>query len=216
MPFTPAEIALVATFADQAVIAIENVRLFNETKEALEQQTATGEVLQVISGSMADTKPVFDKILESGRHLFRSDEMDVLVVDEQGQLQIAAYVGNAHDAVAATFPAPVERTPAGRAIRERRVVHWPDLVHGSDVPGVLRKMAKVAGYQSMAFAPMLWEDRGIGAIGVARSRGPFNAKELAMLQTFADQAVIAIQNARLFNETKRRSNTRPPPPRCCR
>jgi signal transduction histidine kinase/CheY-like chemotaxis protein len=201
-PFAPAEIALIETFADQAVIAIENVRLFNETKEALEQQTATGEVLQVISGSMADTKPVFDKILESGRHLFRSDEMDVLVVDEQGQLQIAAYVGNAHDAVAATFPAPVERTPAGRAIRERRVVHWPDLAHGSDVPGVLRKMAKVAGYQSMAFAPMLWEDRGIGAIGVARAKGPFTAKELAMLQTFADQAVIAIQNARLFNETK--------------
>jgi GAF domain-containing protein/CheY-like chemotaxis protein/tetratricopeptide (TPR) repeat protein len=201
-PFAAAEIALIETFADQAVIAIENVRLFNETKEALEQQTATGEVLQVISGSMADTKPVFDKILESGRHLFRSDEMDVLVVDEQGQLQIAAYVGNAHDAVAATFPAPVERTPAGRAIRERRVVHWPDLAHGSDVPGVLRKMAKVAGYQSMAFAPMLREDRGIGAIGVARAKGPFSAKELAMLQTFADQAVIAIQNARLFNETK--------------
>ncbi len=201
-PFDPAEIALVETFADQAVIAIQNVRLFNETKEALEQQTATGEVLQVISGSMADTKPVFDKILESGRHLFRSDEMDVLVVDGQGQLQIAAYVGNAHDIVAATFPAPVERTPAGRAIRERRVVHWPDLAHGSDVPGVLRKMSKLAGYQSMAFAPMLWEDHGIGAIGVARSKGPFTAKELAMLQTFADQAVIAIQNARLFNETK--------------
>ncbi len=201
-PFDPAEIALVETFADQAVIAIQNVRLFNETKEALEQQTATGEVLQVISGSMADTKPVFDKILESGRHLFRSDEMDVLVVDGQGQLQIAAYVGNAHDIVAATFPAPVERTPAGRAIRERRVVHWPDLAHGNDVPGVLRKMSKLAGYQSMAFAPMLWEDRGIGAIGVARAKGPFTGKELAMLQTFADQAVIAIQNARLFNETK--------------
>ena len=144
---------------------------------------------------------MFEKILESGRHLFRSDEMDVLLVDEQGQLQIAAYVGEAHDEVAATFPAPVERTPAGRAIRERKVVHWPDLAHGADVPGVLRKMAKVAGYQSMAFAPMLWEERGIGAVGVARSKGPFTDKELALLQTFADQAVIAIQNARLFNET---------------
>ncbi|UCG96467.1 MAG: GAF domain-containing protein [Burkholderiales bacterium] len=195
------EVALLQTFARQAVVAVENVRLFNETKEALEQQQAAAEILGVISSSVADTQPVFDKILESGRHLFRSDEMDVLVVDEDGQLQIAAYVGNAHDAVAATFPAPVERTPAGRAIRARKVVHWPDAVNGEDVPRVVREVSKAAGYQSMAFAPMLWEDRGIGAIGVARSRGPFSVKELAMLQTFADQAVIAIQNARLFRET---------------
>ncbi|HQR57223.1 MAG TPA: GAF domain-containing protein, partial [Burkholderiaceae bacterium] len=180
--------ALLRTFADQAVIAIQNARLFNETKEALEQQQASSEILSVISSSVADTKPVFEKILESGRHLFRSDEMDVLLVDDQGQLQIEAYVGDAHDAVAATFPAPVERTPAGRAIRERRVMHWPDLAHGAEVPGVLRKMSKVAGYQSMAFAPMLWDERGIGAIGVARRKGPFTTKELAMLQTFADQA----------------------------
>jgi signal transduction histidine kinase/CheY-like chemotaxis protein len=196
------EVALLQTFARQAVVAVENVRLFNETKEALEQQQAAAEILGVISSSVADTQPVFDKILESGRHLFRSDEMDVLVVDERGQLQIAAYVGKAHDAVAATFPAPVERTPAGRAIRARKVVHWPDTINGGDVPRVVREVSKVAGYQSMAFAPMLWESRGIGAIGVARARGPFSAKELAMLQTFADQAVIAIQNARLFNETQ--------------
>jgi GAF domain-containing protein len=200
--FTPRQIALVETFADQAVIAIQNARLFNETKEALEQQQAAGEILSVISSSVADTKPVFDKILESGRRLFGSDEMDVLVVDEAGQLQIAAYVGNSHDAVAATFPAPVERTPAGQAIRARRVVHWPDVIHGEDVPNVVRRVSKVAGYQSMAFAPMLWQDRGIGAIGVARARGPFSPKELAMLQTFADQAVIAIQNAQLFNDTR--------------
>ncbi len=196
------EVALLRTFARQAVVAVENVRLFNETKEALEQQQAAAEILGVISSSVADTQPVFDKILESGRHLFRSDEMDVLVVDEHGQLQIAAYVGSAHDAVAATFPAPVERTPAGRAIRTRKVVHWPDVIHGDDVPRVVREVSKVAGYQSMAFAPMLWEERGIGAVGVARAKGPFSAKELAMLQTFADQAVIAIQNSRLFRETQ--------------
>jgi GAF domain-containing protein/CheY-like chemotaxis protein len=201
-PFSERDINLIKTFADQAVIAIQNARLFNETQEALEQQQAAAEILSVISSSVADTKPVFEKILDSGHRLFGSDEMDVLLVDEHGQLQIAAYVGNVHDVVAATFPAPVERTPAGRAIAARRVVHWPDLVNGEDVPGVLRKMAKLAGYQSMAFAPMLWNERGIGAIGVARSGGPFTAKELAMLQTFADQAVIAIQNARLFNETK--------------
>ena len=81
-------------------------------------------------------------------------------------------------------------------------MHWPDFIDGEDVPGILRKMAKLIGYRSMMFAPMLWEGRGIGAIGVARSTGPFKPRELAMIQTFADQAVIAIQNARLFNETK--------------
>jgi GAF domain-containing protein len=196
------EIALAESFRDQALIAIENTRLFNETKEALEQQNASADILGVISNSVADAQPVFDKILESCKHLFGGDELDVLLVDEQGQLNIAAYIGESHDAVAATFPAPVELTPAGRAIRERKAVHWPDLVNGEDVPGVLRKMAKLIGYRSMVFAPMLKGDRGIGAIGVARSTGPFKPKELAMLQTFADQAVIAIENARLFNETQ--------------
>ncbi len=201
-PFAPHQVALLQTFADQAVIAIENVRLFNETQESLQQQKASAEVLAVISNSMADAQPVFEKILDSCKHLFGGDELDVLLVDEQGMLNIAAYRGVAHDIVAATFPAPVGRTPAGRALRERRVMHWPDLIDGDDVPGVLRKMAKLIGYRSMVFAPMLWNERGIGAIGVARSAGPFKPKELAMLQTFADQAVIAIQNARLFNETK--------------
>jgi len=202
-PFSDKEISLLKTFADQAVIAIQNARLFNETQEALQQQKASAEVLAVISSSVADTQPVFDKILDSCKHLFGGDELDVLLVDEQGMLQIAAYVGKAHDIIAATFPAPVDVTPAGIAIRERRVVHWPDVLgDAEDVPKVLRRMGQEVGYQSLAFAPMLWNDKGIGAIGVARSRGAFSAKELAMLQTFADQAVIAIQNARLFNETK--------------
>ncbi|MEO6747137.1 MAG: GAF domain-containing protein [Caldimonas sp.] len=201
-PFGDNDIGLLRTFADQAVIAIQNARLFNDTKEALEQQKASAEILSVISSSVADAQPVFDKILQSYKNLFGGDELDVLLVDEQGQLRIGAYLGAQHDIVGATFPAPVERTPAGLAIRERRVMHWPDLVDGPDVPGVLRKMAKLIGYRSMMFAPMLWEGRGIGAIGVARSTGAFTPKELVLAQTFADQAVIAIQNARLFNETK--------------
>ncbi|HYN61496.1 MAG TPA: GAF domain-containing protein, partial [Rubrivivax sp.] len=201
-PFSDDDARLIKSFADQAVIAIQNAQLFNETQETLQQQKASAEVLAVISSSVSDVQPVFEKILDSCKHLFGGDELDVLLVDEKGQLNIAAYRGVAHDIVAATFPAPVERTPAGRALRERRVMHWPDLIDGDDVPGVLRKMAKLIGYRSMVFAPMLWNERGIGAIGVARSTGPFKPKELAMLQTFADQAVIAIQNARLFNETK--------------
>ncbi len=202
-------LTLLQIFADQAVIAVENTRLFNELEarnrevsESLEQQKASADILSVISQSVSDSQPVFDKILQSCQHLFGGDELDVLLVDEQGMLRIGAYLGKARDIVAATFPAPVERTPAGQAIRERRVLHWPDLVHGADVPGVLRKMAAQVGYTSLMFAPMLWDGRGIGAIGVARSTGPFRPKELELVQTFADQAVIAIQNARLFNETQ--------------
>jgi len=209
MPFVAREIALLKAFADQAVVAIQNARVFNELEarnrevtEALDQQKASAEILTVISNSVSDSQPVFDKILQSCQYLFGGDELDVLLVDEQGQLRIGAYLGKAYETVAATFPAPVERTPAGQAIRERRVVHWPDLVHGENVPGVLRKMAKLVGYTSLMFAPMLWDGRGIGAIGVARSTGPFRPKELALAQTFADQAVIAIQNARLFKETQ--------------
>jgi signal transduction histidine kinase/DNA-binding response OmpR family regulator len=200
--FSDKEVTLLETFAAQAVIAIQNARMFSETKEALARQTASAEILSVISNSVADTRPVFEKILQSCKILFGGDELDVLLVDDQGRLDIAAYLGQAHDIVAATFPAPVERTPAGMALRERRVMHWPDLVGGPDVPGVLRKMAKLIGYRSMIFAPMLWNERGIGAIGVARSTGPFKPGELALAQTFADQAVIAIQNARMFNETR--------------
>jgi signal transduction histidine kinase len=173
-----------------------------EAREALEQHKASAEILSVISSSGADTQPVFDKILESCKRLFGGDEIGVLLVDEQGQISIRAYLGNSYDVVAPTFPAPVERTPAGRAISERRVVHWPDLVDGKDVPGIMRKMAKLIGYRSVVFAPMLWEGHGIGAIGVGRSTGPFQPRELATLQTFADQAVIAIQNVRLFTELR--------------
>ena len=203
--FSPKEIALLETFADQAAIAIENVRLFNETKEALEQQKASAEILSVISNSVADTGPVFEKILDSCKHLFGSDETAVLLVDDQGQVNLGAYLGKARDAVAATFPAPLDKSPAARAISERRVAHYPDVRNDASVTRAVRKVAELAGYQSMAYAPMMWDDKGIGAIGVSRAWGAFTDKELALLQTFADQAVIAIQNARLFGEIQAKS-----------
>ena len=112
--------------------------------------------------------------------------------------RVAAYVGKARDAVLATFPAPVDITPAGRAIRERRVAHYPDVLNNPDTPRVLRRMGEIVGYHSVAFAPMVLDGRGIGAVGVARSRGAFSDREMSLLQSFADQAVIAIGNARLF------------------
>jgi GAF domain-containing protein len=204
--FAAHHVQLLQTFADQAVIAIENVRLFNETREALEQQKASADILRAISSSVADTQPAFDKILDSCKHLFGSDETAVLLVDDEGLVTLGAYVGKQHDAVAATFPAPVDKSPAGHAIRERRVVHYTDAANHAQLTRAVRHVAQVAGYEAMAYAPMMWNERGIGAIGVSRLKGAFSDKELALLQTFADQAVIAIQNARLFNEVQARTS----------
>ncbi|MFM2055548.1 MAG: hypothetical protein RL456_3585, partial [Pseudomonadota bacterium] len=197
---------LLALLASQAGVALANARwahgLVNEASEALEQQKASADILRVISSSVADTQPVFEKILESCRHLFGSDDTAVLLVDEHDVVVLGAYVGGFRDAVAATFPAPLAKSPAARAIRERCVANYPDVVNDPTVTRSVREVARLAGYQAMAYAPMLWGERGIGAIGVSRRKGSFSARELALLQTFADQAVIAIQNARLFNETK--------------
>ena len=191
-----------ALLASQAALALANLRLTNEVKDSLEQQQASADILRVISSSVADTQPVFDKILDSCKHLFGGDELDVLLVDEQGMLQVAAYVGKARDTIMATFPAQVAGSAPGRAITEQRVVHYADVQNNPDTPPIMRRMGQAIGYHSVAFAPMLWEERGIGVVGVARSRGAFSDKELALLQTFADQAAIAIQNARLLNDTQ--------------
>ncbi len=202
--FTDKQVEMVNTFAAQAVIAIENVRLFNETKEALDQQKASAEVLQVISSSVADTTPVFDKILESCERLFVGQHVGINLIGEDGAVHLGPYRGPRRPEVERVFPLPLSRESAtGLAILERRVMHYPDMEHAADVPEPVRRTAKMTGFKSVIFAPMLWEGRGIGAIWVNREfAGPFSDKEITLLKTFADQAVIAIQNSRLFNETK--------------
>ncbi len=207
--FSEKQIRLLETFAAQAVIAISNTQLFEEVQartaevtEALEQQKASAEILSVISQSVEDTQPVFEKILESCQHLFGGEELDVLLIDEKGLLQVAAYLGQYEEDLLKTFPAPWEITPAGEAIRTKRVINYADCANNPDTPPVLQRMARIASYHSVAFAPMIWEGKGIGVVGVARSAEPFTEKELRIMQGFADQAVIAIQNARLFRETK--------------
>ncbi|MEO8305831.1 MAG: GAF domain-containing protein [Betaproteobacteria bacterium] len=201
--FADKEIALAESFRDQAVIAIENVRLFNETKEALDQQTATSEVLQVISSSVEDTTPVFDKILDSCQHLFATDQLGIFLVGGDGQVRVGAWRGSALGTVVETFPKPLGETATALVIRDRRTLHIPDTTGALDLPIAVEKVVKQIGHVSIAWAPMLWEERGVGSICVMRQPPrPFSDKELALLRTFADQAVIAIQNARLFNETK--------------
>ncbi|HET9823286.1 MAG TPA: GAF domain-containing protein [Burkholderiaceae bacterium] len=201
--FADGEIDLVHTFADQAVIAIENVRLFNETREALEQQTASAEVLQVISGSMADAQPVFEKILDSCQRLFSSAQAGILLAGADAQVHVGAWHGSAADAMRQAFPRSLEGSITERAIRERRTVHIADVAAMSDPPPAVRRVVELSGNCSVAWAPMLWEDQGVGALCLMRQPPrPFGDKELVLLRTFADQAVIAIQNARLFNETQ--------------
>jgi len=199
--FSEREIALLKTFGDQAAIAIENVRLFNETKEALDQQRASGEVLAAISNSIADTSPVFETILNSCERLFAGKMAVIDLVGDDGLVHLGAYHGPNQEEVKGVYPHTVEPTSAtGTAIATRGVVHFPDL---DQVPRAARRAFETFGIKAAIGAPMMWEGRGIGAIWVARDyAGPFSDKDIALLKTFADQAVIAIQNARLVNETR--------------
>jgi PAS domain S-box-containing protein len=207
-PFGDEEIALIQTFAAQAVIAIENVRLFNETREALERQTATAEILSAISSSIADTRPVFDRIARNCEHLFGGVEVIINLIGADGLLYVAGHQGAHREHFERSFKgAPVNReSGAGRCILEKRSMQYPDIESGEDVPPLLRANCTVTGVKACMYAPLVWEDRGIGAIFVGRRhRGPFSEKEVALLKTFADQAVIAIQNARLFRERQERT-----------
>ncbi|HTL76418.1 MAG TPA: GAF domain-containing protein [Casimicrobiaceae bacterium] len=202
--FSERQIALVKTFADQAAIAIENVRLFNETKEALEQQQASAEVLSVIGSSVADTAPVFTRIAESCKRLFDVSAISINLVGDDGLVHLGYYDGPNGDQLRSVFPGPLNRdSSTGLAILEGRVIHHPDVLAATEVPAYTRKSGEATGVRSVVFAPMVWKDRGIGVIVVGREIvQPFTGKEIALLKTFADQAVIAIQNARLFNETR--------------
>jgi GAF domain-containing protein len=202
--FTQDEVALLQTFADQAVIAIENVRLFNETKDALERQTATSEILHVISTSPTDVQPVFDTIVRSAVRL--CDGLFSALHRFDGELlHLVAHHNYSLEALEAArrlYPAHPSRGQGfGRAILERAVVHIPDVEVDPEYQA--QALSRAIGFRSGLFIPMQREGDPIGAIMVARAEpGPFSDNEIALLQTFADQAVIAIENVRLFNETK--------------
>ena len=212
------QLALLQTFADQAVIAIENVRLFNETKEALEQQTATAEVLQVISSSVADTQPVFEKILESCERLFLAHGVSLgIVADRRARLLLlatahrvgAAELGASEAALIeadlrAAFPRPLAGTLTERAIASgrTRVLQLRTCCTATASPAS-RAGCAVSATTRWCSRRCMWEGRGIGSLSIMRKpTDPFASKEIALLKTFADQAVIAIQNARLFKEAQ--------------
>jgi signal transduction histidine kinase/putative methionine-R-sulfoxide reductase with GAF domain len=206
-PFSAQEQTLVSTFADQAVIAIENVRLFNETREALERQTATAEILQVISGSVADEQPVFDAIVNSCHRLFGGQSVNLLL--PQGDKLVRAATATQDDVGAPggmhSWPLDVSSV-SGACILQARVIVAADVeTIGREFPRST-ELARSFGWRSGLFVPLLKDGAAQGCIGVLRgSTGGFSDKEIALAQTFADQAVIAIQNARLFREIEEKS-----------
>jgi two-component system, NtrC family, sensor kinase len=213
--FADEQIALLKTFADQAVIAIENVRLFKELEarnrdltRALDQQTATSEILRVISRSPSDVQPVFDTIVASAARLCHAVMASVLLTDGQ-TLYLPANYGSSPEAlstVRARFPRPLDgQTVSGAAILTRSVVHVPD-VQDPSVTEFTRQAGQVLGYRSLVTVPMLREGEVVGAINVCRREpGRFSDPEVELLRTFADQAVIAIENVRLFKELEART-----------
>ncbi|MBI4527842.1 MAG: GAF domain-containing protein, partial [Deltaproteobacteria bacterium] len=204
-PFTDNQIALLKTFADQAVIAIENVRLFQELQvrnrdltEALEQQTATSEILRVIASSPTDIQPVLNTVAANAARLCEATDAQIRLVEGNATRLVASF-GNA--------PAP-EFSPTspgrvgGRAILNRETVHVHDLVEAAKTDFLdASDVAIRTGTRTILSTPMLREGTPIGVINIRRTEvRPFSERQIKLLETFAAQAVVAIENVRLFQE----------------
>ena len=205
--FTKRQSVILQTFADQAVIAIENARLFDETQEALERQTATADVLNVISRSPTDAAPVFDAIGERAERLCNAEISVVSVLDGE-LISVAGIRGISNDGVELflkNFPMALHRqTVTARTIKSGKVVHIADVL--SDPSYDNKELAAQTGYRNCLGVPMHDKGHVIGAIFVARSQpGLFSENQVRILQVFSNQAVIAIQNVRLFEQVQART-----------
>ena len=202
-------VGLLQTFADQAVIAIENARLFNETKEALDQQTATSDILRVISVSPTDVQPVFDAIASAALKICGASLANVFRFD--GELLHLAVVKNVKmdpeyfAAINSVFPRrPGRDTGAGRVVLTGDIVVIPDIIQDPEYG--IGPQTLLGGFRSVLGVPLMREQKVIGAIAVCLPEpGQFPDSQVALLKTFADQAVIAIENVRLFKELEART-----------
>src|SRR6516165_5992427 len=211
--FTDRQVALLQTFADQAVIAIENARLFEEVKarteelsQSLQQQTATADVLKVISRSTFDLKSVLQTLVESAGRLCDAD-FGMIIRQRDGVLFFAEIYGRWPEFIEYVRDLPVERgrgTATGRALLEGRVIHIADVLTDPDYTWA--EAQRLGGYRTVLGVPMLREGVPIGVLGLSRSEvRPFTEKQIELVSTFADQAAIAIENVRLFDEIQDKS-----------
>jgi GAF domain-containing protein len=207
--FADGHIELLKTFADQAVIAIENVRLFNETKEALEQQTATAEILRVIASSPTDLQPVMEAVAENAARVCGATDSSIYRLEGE-HLRLVARHGSLHRplAIGDTFPVTRDRV-GGRAVCDRRTIHVEDIMAAeAEFPETLSRTRQAGSLtRTMVVTPLLREGTPLGVIYISRGPEvrPFSAKQIALLETFANQAVIAIENVRLFQELELRN-----------
>jgi two-component system, NtrC family, sensor kinase len=203
-PFSEKQIKLLETFADQAVIAIENVRLFQELKESLEQQTATSEILGVIASSPRDIQPVLDVVAENAARLCDATDAAIWRVDGETLRSVAHY----GSVPLVENQRPLNRSwPAGRSVVDRKTIHVSDVVADleTEFPDA-KSRTLVSGSRTVLATPLMREGVPIGTIHIRRLEvRPFSEKQIKLLETFADQAVIAIENVRLFQELEART-----------
>jgi GAF domain-containing protein len=205
-PFTDKQIELVSNFARQAVIAIENVRLLNELRESLQQQTATADVLKVISRSAFDLEKIFETLVESAAQLCRAEKANIWRLDGDSIQYMAAH-GFEPDFMEYMHSLRMKLNRgmiSGRAALDGRIVHIHDVL--TDPEFTLRDTPKLGGFRTALGVPLMREGKPIGGIFLSRPTvEPFTPQQITLVSTFADQAVIAIENTRLFEEVQART-----------
>src|SRR5262245_47438087 len=203
-PFSDKQIKLLETFADQAVIAIENVRLFQELKESLEQQTATSEILGVIASSPTDIHPVLDTVAKNAARVCGATDATILLQVQADVLQKVAGYGPIPGSPIGREWSINRNSVGGRVFVDRETIHIHDFLEV--VSDYADSRALPEGYRTMLGTPLLREGIPIGTINIRRREvRPFSERQIKLLETFADQAVISIENVRLFKELQERN-----------